>query len=117
MSLPVRAVLAELARVVAPGGRLYLHLTGAGFYLRDLLTRRWKGAAVGLLNGALLSVCNAQVRVGAWWNNYQTAVRVASLLRRSGLSIASAESGPRLWSVPTSYKILATRRPAEDPTP
>jgi SAM-dependent methyltransferase len=111
MSLPVRAVLKELIRVVAPGGRLFLHLTGPGFYLRDLFSRRWRGALLGLLNGALLALCSIQIRFGALWNNFQPPGRVATLLRSSGLAIVGVESGRRLWGLPSSFKMLATRRP------
>ena len=115
MSLPLVAALRELARVLAPGGRLYLHLTGAGFYLRELCGRRWKGAALGLLNGVLLSLSSQQVCARGRWNNFQNLNIVRKILEREGLAIIERKRGPRHWMFSDNLKVLAVRGSVREP--
>jgi len=91
MSLPVRAALKELARVVADDGRLYLHLTEARFYVRDFWRGRWKGSLLAMLNGSLLAILSAQICLRGLWNNFQTVRWVRKVLREEGLSVIGVE--------------------------
>lgn len=111
MSLPVSAAVRELARVVRPGGHLYLHLTGWGYYLDQLRGRRLPGALFALANGTLLHLFGRQVRLRGLWNNHETRRAVTRMLDRSGLSLEAAIVGPRHRGAPLNHKILA-RRPA-----
>jgi SAM-dependent methyltransferase len=112
MSLPVDRALRELARVVRPGGRIYLHLTGPGFYLQDLGRGRWKGSMFALLNGTLLTLFSMQVRLAGLWNNYETAKYVEKRLAEEGFTVVLREKGRRRWLCPIAEKLLAVRAPA-----
>jgi len=110
MSVPVEPVLRELARLVAPGGRLYLHLTGPGYYVEDFLRGKWKGALFALFNGVLLHLLGRQVRVGRLWNNFQTVGRVVRILQSENLVPAEIDTSRRRFGLPVSCKLLARRR-------
>lgn len=110
MNVPVEPVLRELARLVAPGGRLYLHLTGPGYYVEELLRGEWKGALFALSNGVLLHALGRQVRLGGLWNNFQTPGRVVRVLQSEGLVPAGIDAGRRRFGLPVSCKFLAQRR-------
>jgi SAM-dependent methyltransferase len=111
MSVPVRPVLRELARLVAPGGRLYLHLTGPGYYVEELLRGRWKGSLFALLNGVLMHALGRQIRVARLWNNFQTVGRVVKILESEGLVPMEIDTSRRHLGLPVSRKLLAERRP------
>jgi SAM-dependent methyltransferase len=110
MSLPVVPAVLELSRVLAPRGRLYLHLTGWGFYLSDLFHGRVAGALYGLANGLCLAAFSRQMRVRGLWNNYQTAGRMSRLLTDLGMDVERIVAGPRYLGAPLNAKILARRR-------
>ena len=94
LSLPYvdqRASMAELGRVLAPGGKAFLQLHGAGFYMRLLRSElgSWKRVVMNsfcLLNGLLFSVLGIQLRirrpVGVYQEVYQTLVGMRRLLKR-----------------------------------
>ncbi len=109
MSLPARPALKELARVVAPGGRLFIHDVGAGFYLDDFVRGKWKGSLFALLNGTLLALVSRQVCLRGLWNNYQTVVFLRRTLGREGLVVRTVVTGSRRWGLPLNVKILAIR--------
>jgi SAM-dependent methyltransferase len=115
MSLPVAPAVRELARMVRPGGNLYLHLTGWGFYLEDARRGRISGSAFALLNGTLLHLTGRQLRLRGLWNNFETPGRVGRILRSEGLSIETVLPGPRRFGGPLNSKILA-RRPTGKPS-
>jgi len=109
MSVPVQPVLRELARLVAPGGRLYLHLTGPGYYVEDFLRGKWSGSLFALLNGIFLHVLGRQLRMAYRWNNFQTPGRVVKTLRLEGLMPIEIDRSRRRLGLPVSYKFLARR--------
>ncbi len=94
MHVRVLPTLAEIARVCAPGGLVYLHLTDFWFYWRKLLRGRWErgGVPFALANGLLLQLLGRQIRMRATRTmNYQTVATVIRRLERLGFEILSIE--------------------------
>ena len=115
MFVRVPRALSEIARVTAPGGLIYLHLTDAWFYVRKLLRGQVErgGVPLALVNGALLATAGAQLDAGRGRTmNFQTVAGVARALERLGCEIVAVEpaSGGRLDPRRRQPKIIARRR-------
>lgn len=92
----VAQVIAEIARVLRPGGTAVLLLHPWPYYLRWLSVNpaRWKRSALGVVSTGLGIWFNAtghqvQLRLGRHriGQTFQTVGRVRSILRRRGMSI------------------------------
>jgi len=115
MFVRVPRALAEIARVTAPGGVVYLHLTDAWFYWRKLLRGQLErgGVPLALLNGALLATIGAQIDAGRGRTmSFQIAGGVARALRRLGFEILEIEHppGPRLAQERRQPKVIARKQ-------
>jgi SAM-dependent methyltransferase len=88
--------MAELGRVLAPGGKAFLQLHGLWFYLRLLRDEfgNWKRVVANafcLLNGFLFSLLGIQLRVcrptGVYQELYQTLGGITRLLKRHRIDV------------------------------
>ena len=103
LSLPYvdqRASLAELGRVMAPGGQAFLQVHSVGFYLRLLWDERlqWKRVILNgfcLLNGFMFALFGVQLKVpnrhGLYQELYQTRGGLAKILKQQGMTILWSE--------------------------
>jgi SAM-dependent methyltransferase len=111
----VPVALAEIARVTAPGGLVYLHLSDGWFFLRKLLRGQLEhgGAPLALVNGALLALTGRQIVVGrSRTMNFQTVGGISRRLARLGFTVERVirTPGNPLTSERLQPKIVARRR-------
>lgn len=99
--------MAEIGRVLAPGGKVFLQLHAPGFYLRLLRKEcgHWKRVVVNsfcLLNGLLFSLLRIQLKIRrpaeVYQELYQTYGGVSRLLRRHCIDVLWHENA-RLFRV------------------
>ncbi|MDX2168968.1 MAG: class I SAM-dependent methyltransferase [Deltaproteobacteria bacterium] len=112
----VPVALTEIARVTAPGGLVYLHLSDGWFFLRKLLRGQLEngGAPLALLNGALLAATGRQIVVGrSRTMNFQTVGGITRRLDRLGFDVLQVirTPGNPLTTERLQPKILARKRP------
>jgi O-antigen/teichoic acid export membrane protein/SAM-dependent methyltransferase len=109
MALPAGRGIAEMARLLRPGGRLYIHEVGAGFYLDEIGRGYWKGALLALFNGVLLQIASRQISVAGLWNNFQSRRFLGRALRREGLVVTRFARGRTRLGLPLNVKVVAAR--------
>ncbi|MEM7351845.1 MAG: class I SAM-dependent methyltransferase [Acidobacteriota bacterium] len=115
MHVRVLPALAEIARVCAEDGLVWLHLTDFWFYWRKFLRLRWEhgGVPFALLNGFLLQIFGTQIPMRATRTmSYQTPAGIARRLEGYGFEILAIEE-ERRNRLATSHrqpKILARLR-------
>ncbi len=120
MHVRVLPTLAEIARVCADGGLVYLHLTDFWFYLRKLLRARWErgGVPFALVNGLLLQSFSRQIRMRATRTmSYQTVGSISRRLDGLGFDVIAVEQDRRQLMGPRHRqpKILARKRLLQNP--
>jgi SAM-dependent methyltransferase len=113
-----RRALAEMARVLAPGGRLYLHAEGPGYDLRLLAAARRPAQLAGglrdLLWGTGLALLGRQPAPGrraTGGRAFATARRAARVLGRAGCAAAPARVTARHLGLPAGFELLAEKCP------
>jgi len=112
-----RRALAEMVRVLQPGGFLYCHIEGPGFGLRCVLQSSHLKQFVcwcrDLMLGLTLQATGWQPVPGSRFRGgivYGTAGRVKKNLRRAGCEVLHAEVSYRYLGLPYGYKVLAVRK-------
>ena len=99
-----RKALAEISRVLKPGGRCFLIGHGPGYSLRYVLQLSdWRRAVYGirtLLNSALFFLTGN--RLPGFWGDtiMQTTTRLNQLYRRNGLALETETPSPRFLGCP-----------------
>ena len=114
--LRVGRTLDEIGRVLRPGGKLFLHTLGAGYYLdaarRDLPA--FLVSCFALANGALFLAAGAQacLRLGrrSLREVFLVPSRLREMLRARGLEPVRCETG-RFAGLPSSIVMTAVKRP------
>jgi ubiquinone/menaquinone biosynthesis C-methylase UbiE len=107
--------MAEIARVLKPGGTARVSYHGAGYFLRYLLTeRQWRRRVYG-----------ARVLVATWWyamrgvrlrgflgdSLYQSRRRLATHYHRAGLELLEDRDSPRFAGSPVFIYHVLRRAP------
>lgn len=106
--------VAEIARVLRPGGTARVSYHGLGYFLKYLLTdRNWKVRVYGLrsiLNTALYAM-TAQRLPGFWGDTvYQSERRLRGYYASSGLELMEAHPAPSFAGAPVFiYHVLRRR--------
>jgi SAM-dependent methyltransferase len=109
--------LAEMVRLLKPGGLLYCHAEGPGYTLRRLLRASSPRALAGIVRdgllGLLLEGTGWQPTPGGRWRGssiFATARRLTRSLRQWDCVILHAEPTGSYLGLPFGYKLLAQRR-------
>lgn len=113
-----RKALAEISRVLKPGGRCFLIGHGPGYSMRYILQlSNWRRAVYGirtLLNSAVFFLTGK--RLPGFWGDtiMQTRARLKELYRRNGLALETDTPSPRFLGCPVFiyHDVRKTAAPA-----